>query len=281
MSDLVDAAQRASYQLSLAGSSKLRRMTRISSLTSENIVSRVAIVHSLDEPVNDDYPRDALAGGGKEIKGLTLLGKRRQAGLLVALVCRHAPRPVDADVLRSLIRFHWERGVAMLARDTAGTTVIDWMARRVARVSQLQPQMSRDELAAAIGRQYGRWPLEVRRMIANAGRLELGKSLELAARLAEAVESHYPGARLSESLALKFLRDEWKLSRLGLNDADRHLLAQVHSADPNGLSRSTLGPDQLAALPFLRTLGLVETQDGAVRLTASARDSGDDLWSLR
>lgn len=281
MSDIVDAAQSASYQLSPAASSKLRRMTRTSGLASENIISRVAIIRSLDEPIPEDYLHDAPAGGGKEIKGLTLLGKRRQASLLIALVCRHTQEPIDAETARSLIRYHWERGISILARDTAGTTVIDWVAKQVAEVSGLQPKMSRDDLAAALGRRYSRWPLEVRRMVANAGRLELGRSLELAARLAEAVEDRHPGARMSESLALEFLRDEWSLNRLGLDGADRELLTQLQYSEQRGLPRANLRARQLAALPYLENLGLVESDNDEVRLTQTARDSGKDLWSLR
>lgn len=281
MADLVDTAQRASYQLCSTASSKLRRMTRTSGLASENIVSRVALVRSLQDPLPDDVRLDAVVTGGKEIKGVTLLGKRRPATLLVALICRHAKQPVDSDQLRALVTFHWERGVTALARETAGTNVLDWLAKRVVTPASTTNKMGRDEMARAIGRQYGGWPLEVRRMVVNAGRLELGRSLEIARRLAGAAEQKRAGARMSEAIALEFLRDEWKYNRLGLGPDDRQLLDRLRASGADGLAQSALSVDERNALPFLIRLALVEQISTNIRLTPDTQRCGDELWSLR
>lgn len=275
MSDIVDVMQRSSFQLSSPASTKLRRMTRSAGLSSENVISRVAIARSLRDPLPEELPTIPASGAGKEIRGLTLLGRKRPAALLLALIARHSGSSVDADTMRLLIRYHWERGVSILDKETSTTAVMEWVAQQTVGGASTQDSYSRDEIARILGRQYGRWPLEVRRMVANASRLSLNRASELARHLdAEAAET-IPGASMSEAVALAIVRDRWQINRIGLDATDRRLLERLDSSEPS----ADLDPAERAALPYLADLGLISTDP--LQLTEAARQAGSTLWTLR
>ena len=118
-------------------------------------------------------------------------------------------------------------------------------------------------------------------MVANAGRLELGRALAIAQRLSDAATTRHPDGRMSEAIALAFLRDEWGFNRLGLDDRDRGLLERLGEAGGDGVSRTYLDVNEDLALGYLLRLDLVEEEDGKIRLTRSAQQSGRKLWSVR
>lgn len=283
MTDLVDAAQRTTFQLTHTGSARLRRMTRASGLSSENVVSRVAIVRSLCEPAPIDVPVIEEVADGKEIRGATLLGRTRPAALLLAMLAKHAGRRLELDDVRKLVRFHWERGLALLAADCPDGNVTDWVAQRTLGVGAMSPdrptprpdENSRDAIAAAVGRRYGRWPLEVRRLAALAGRLDLAGANEAADRLAARAAELGIESRVSEAIALKVLT-EWGLNRLGLTATDRSLLKTIASTD--GLPCDELRPRYRSSEEFLLRLRLIQRTRNKLVITPLAKRMGQELW---
>ena len=112
----VQAATESSYKCSKLASEQLRALARLGGFQSDNIVSRLAIGRSLLEPLPRTIP-EPRDSDGKEIKGVTLLGKPGAAALLVAMVTQHAGRPLAGEQVRKYIRFHWERGLQLLSKD--------------------------------------------------------------------------------------------------------------------------------------------------------------------
>ena len=112
----LQAATEASYKCSKVASDTLRALARQGGFQSDNIVSRLAIGRSLLEPLPRTIPQPKDTDG-KEIKGGTLLGKPGAAALLVAMVTEHAGKPLSAEEVRMYIRFHWERGLELVASD--------------------------------------------------------------------------------------------------------------------------------------------------------------------
>jgi DNA sulfur modification protein DndE len=83
---------------------------------SDNIVSRLAIGRSLLDPLPRTIPEPSDSDG-KEIRGVTLLGKPGAAALLVAMVTQHAGKSLSVEQVRKYVRFHWERGLKLLVSD--------------------------------------------------------------------------------------------------------------------------------------------------------------------
>lgn len=290
MTDLVDEAQRASFVLSNTTSAKLRKMTRASGLSSDNIVSRIAIVRSLEYPLPVLRSDPGLNSGGKEIKGLTLLGRRRPAALLVAMIAKHAGNVGDVEELKTLIRFHWDRGIQILSEDCPDGDVTHWFARqlsasdgregseRATRALVASKPKTRDSIAASVGRRYGRWPLEVRRLAALAGRLNEHEAQAAADRLAERCAELSPNTRVHEALVLQVFK-EWGLNRLGLNDADRRLLQRLAEAEAESLEPEAISLSERSSVEFLTQLKLVSVGPKGIRLSSAAKRLGAELWA--
>jgi Holliday junction DNA helicase RuvB len=129
---------------------------------------------------------------------------------------------------------------------------------------RLQPY-TRDEVAEIVGRIYKGWPLEVRRLIAMAGRITPRIAKERGRDLARILEQDHSGARPSEALVTEVMEKEWGLDRLGLSQQDHAYLKLVlDSKGPAGLvnlaSRMSLESEQVEQEiePFLLALGLID-----------------------
>lgn len=288
-SALVDDALRATYQLSPAGSGRLRRLTTASGLSSENVLSRVAIVRSLQTgtPVT---PKVTPGNKGKEIKGGTLLGRPGPASLLIIMILQAWGEEVRGPDLKPLIVGHWERGLDLLHKETGGGSVVDLMPRQLAdhrsegsSVASDQEGRSggygdtdREKVAAALGREFGVLPIEVRRLLAMVGRFDKARARDAAERLIAQVRAAHGTPRVSESQALRVVA-EWGLNRLGMTADDRSLLLQLMSG---GLEVRGLAPGELASLRFLEQLGLAQTDPAGVLAHASphTQDLGSESW---
>jgi DNA sulfur modification protein DndE len=283
---LTDQALNATYHLSSGMSTKLRRMTRLAGLPSENIISRMAIVESLVAgPISDaSHQRKAV---GKEIRGQTLLGRTDStAALLVALVVASEPETVGRDGIKECLQAHWERGLRLLDSKVQSTDVTSYLAEELPRLSDPSPDIDeavrpgghgtskREKVAAAVGKSFGRWPLEVRRLAAMAGRLRIESALEFARDLQRYTREERQLSRVSEAVALEYLEIRG-INRMGLTKADRAILAKI-AEHPRQLDE--MAPRDRAALDFLRGLGLVTISKGTASLSKAAGKLGSGIW---
>ena len=285
MTTLVEGALHATYQLSPTGSGRLRRLTAASGLANENVLSRVALATSLADPAPISVDVAPVGGKGKEIKGTTLLGRPGPASLLVALILRHHAREISATELRYLIIGHWERGLQAINTAAGGGSVVDQVAERVLQgarttdVSGGRGAPTRDSVAASLGREFGRLPVEVRRLLALVGRFDLGRARAAATRLIDEVGT--PGAaagRVSESQAMRVLTS-WGLNRLGMTPSDSDTMDRIHEA-AEGLPVTAAERD---SVEFLVNLGLVDFVDERSRElrvapTTQAIALGPESW---
>jgi len=143
---------------------------------------------------------------------------------------------------------------------------------------RLQP-CTRDEVAEIVGRIYKGWPLEVRRLVAMAGRLTPRIAKERGRDLARILEQDHGGSRPSEALVTDVMEKEWGLDRLGLSHQDHAYLKLVlDSKGPAGLinlaSRMSLEPDQveLEIEPFLLALGMIDRTAKGRMLTDQGKE---------
>lgn len=276
MSDMiVDQALHSTFRLTGADAARLRRLTRSAGLDAENVISRLAIVTSA--VAGEDSDTSALAresvreGRVKEIKGSILLGRPRQAALLIALVMRTEPR-CDGDSYRGAIEWHWSRGLKLVERDAPGGDVIHLISRdltssvsRKDRSGRRRGGLSlsaRDELAASVARRFPRWSNEVCRLVAMAARLDENRIDETASLFAQQAHCLSSAGRVKEATALRILQEHWGVDRIGLNNEDRDLLSAIVSGAPIPVTTGDSGP-------FLVRLGLLRVEDG--RYVASTR----------
>jgi hypothetical protein len=240
-------------------------------------------------------PRDTPSNKGKEIKGSTLLGRPGPASLLIAMVLRRAGDDVVAADLKPLILGHWERGLALLQRQTGGGSVVDLVAKDLAALRRAQDQelpaesthareggygnTEREKIAAALGREFRLLPIEVRRLLAMVGRFDKARARVAARNLIDEVEAADGTKRVSESQALRVVTG-WGLNRLGMSAADRVLLIGLLADDRD---MRELDPTERHAFDFLACLGLAKTSttNDVLRATASqyARDLGEESWA--
>ncbi len=277
---VVEPALRATYHLAGADAQRLRRLTRQSGLEAENVLSRLAIVRSITAGRRGPHSNCEPSNSGrmKEIKGAVLLGRPRQAALILALLAHsHDEEFVDP---KTAITWHWARGLRLLEDTSANGDVLHSLAEELAdrkpggapnsrrsRRSGLSDSI-RDALAAAVGRRFPRWSTEVCRLVAMAARLDANEVDAVAERLAAAAGRREPGAVVSETMALHILQEQWGVNRLGLTAADRAVLSQL-------LLGEEVDDDDVS-VPFLVALGLVVTNGAGARLSPMGLRLGEE-----
>lgn len=277
---LVEPALRATYHLAGSDAQRLRRLTRQSGIDAENVLSRLAIVQSITTGRSGPHANyePSTAGKTKEIKGSVLLGRPRQAALLLALLAHcHHDAFLDA---KTELTWHWARGLKLLEEASTNGDVLYAFAEQLAshkgpstnserrtRRSGLGDSL-RDELAAAVGRRFPRWSTEVCRLVAMAARLDPNELDTVTERLATEVREHYGDGLITETVALRIVQQHWGLNRLGLTQSDRDALSRLLVGD--------LVEGDHPSLPFLAALGLVTTGRGKPRLTAIGRRLGEE-----
>jgi DNA sulfur modification protein DndE len=279
--NLVEPALRTTYHLAGSDATRLRRLTRQSGLEAENVLSRLAIVTSLAAGPDGRHGNylPSKAGRTKEIKGTVLLGRPRQAALLLALLARaHNEEFLDP---KAAITWHWARGLRLLEDDSPGGDVLHALAEQLAkRPNPSVPNAARrarraglggsvrDELAATVARRYPRWPTEVCRLVAMAARLDADQVDAVAARLAADAGANELNDAITESTALRVLQGKWGINRLGLTPADRDTLARLLKDEPIEATD--------VSVSLLQALGLVSVRGSKVTLTALGRRSGSE-----
>ena len=137
---------------------------------------------------------------------------------------------------------------------------------------------TRDEIAEIIGRSYRGWGLEVRRLLAMAGRVTPRIAKERARSLDLILTQDHGGGRPTEQLVTEIMRDDWGLDRLGLTRTDHTYLSLLGAGKgPVGVanlaSQMAVEPAQLEQEiePFLVYLGLVERTAKGRLLTPEGR----------
>jgi Holliday junction DNA helicase RuvB len=143
---------------------------------------------------------------------------------------------------------------------------------------RLQPY-TRDEVAEIVGRIYKGWPIEVRRLVAMAGRITPRMAKERGRDLARILDQDHGGSRPSEAMVIEVMEKEWGLDRLGLSHQDHAYLKLVlESKGPAGLanlaSRMSLEPDQVEQEiePFLLALGMMDRTAKGRMLTEQGKE---------
>lgn len=116
----LDATQdlmNAVYTSSGDAAKLIRRLTRLSAFSTENVVCRLAVARSLAEPSVVGGESWEPAPDGKQVRGSTLLGRRDVAFALLAMMVRHQNRTLSLEELRGQVRLHWERGLRLLSAE--------------------------------------------------------------------------------------------------------------------------------------------------------------------
>jgi len=277
---VVETALRATYHLAGNDALRLRRMTRESGLEAENVLSRLAIVESIaagsQGPFADYQP--SQRGRTKEIKGNVLLGRPRQAALILALLARSQDGGFNDP--RAALMWHWARGLRLLDARAPEGDVLHVLAEQLASKPVSAPDDGRrarrsglgggirDELAAAVGRQVPRWPTEVRRIVAMVARLDPDRLDATVERFSAEAGLRDRSAVLSEKVALRIMHDKWKLNRLGLDVEDREMFRRI-------LAGEQVTADE-HSVPFLKGLGLVTNDRSGVRPSTMGRRLGEE-----
>lgn len=123
---------------------------------------------------------------------------------------------------------------------------LDWPYPEI----ELDPY-TRNEIAEILRRQIGGWPLEMRRYLALAGRLNPNLAISKAEEFSNIARSS-ASARPSEGLLLEVMEREWGMDRLGLKAEDYLFLERVYqgaelSDDIEGTFIERLGLAQIGA----------------------------------
>lgn len=131
----------------------------------------------------------------------------------------------------------------------------------------------RDAVAKIIRNHYG-WHLEVRRLVALAGRLRPALALQRARDLEKLAGT----PRVTERHAALAM-ENWGLDRLGLDETDRRVMTTLGGSGPASLSQLSdmvgVGPARLSdsVLPYLAELGLIEEfEPGSWQATRAGLD---------
>jgi DNA sulfur modification protein DndE len=158
-----------------------------------------------------------------------------------------------AYVIRALCTSRQEKVILRGGGLILGTS--NRIASRKCERFELDPY-TRDEVAEILRREIGSFPLEVRRYLALAGRLNPGQALE---RASEFLKWARDAKRTpSEGLVLELMEKRWQLDRLGLTEEDYSLLASL-TTEP--------GSTPPATLAFLERLQLIRKRGSAWRRT--------------
>jgi DNA sulfur modification protein DndE len=116
----------ATYTSTTEGERILRKLTRASGFTSENVIARLAVARSIKDPPISWAEELEVDLNGKQIRGLTLLGRQEVAvGLLAMIAEVHRAESPTVDDTRQLIRRHLDRGLRLLDSDIADRNIED------------------------------------------------------------------------------------------------------------------------------------------------------------
>jgi DNA sulfur modification protein DndE len=116
------------------------------------------------------------------------------------------------------------------------------------------------EVAEIISRGIGRWPLEMRKYLALAGRFNPGFAIERGRQMLEFARDNSAGGRPSEGLVIELMERQWGMDRLGLTAANYDFLSGL-------INEAAEASDDGNEAVFLERLGLVKRRDSAFTLT--------------
>jgi hypothetical protein len=122
---------------------------------------------------------------------------------------------------------------------------------------------TRADIAEILRRETGSWPLEIRRLLAVAGRLNPALALKRAEEYFGIAKRLGAGHGPSESHLLGVMRDHWGVDGLGLLPADYECLG---NPGPSTSTRTATGTTD-----FLERLGLVRRSANELVVTERGR----------
>ena len=135
-----------------------------------------------------------------------------------------------------------------------------------------------EDIVEIIGRIYKGWSLEVRKLIAMAGRLTPRIAKEKAKDLDRILKQDYSGQKPNESIVVEIMDKEWGQDRLGMTDRDRRYLSVIENAN------SPIGGENIAQQlgietsevedviePYMMQLGLIRRTQSGRELTEGGR----------
>ncbi len=116
------------------------------------------------------------------------------------------------------------------------------------------------DVAEIISRAIGKWPLEMRKYLAIAGRFNPGLAIERGRQMLEFARDNSAGGRPSEGLVIELMERQWGMDRLGLTAANYDFLAGT----VNDTAEAGKHDDEAV---FLERIGLVKRSDSRFSLT--------------
>lgn len=209
---------------------------------------------------NCDFFRSVELGLAEQ--GYSLLRKGESDRLPPAVIIARVT-DFDGPSIRALLEYHPAPNSTVGATG-GGLILISTKSDKYGRFFEVPlDSFTRDEVAEIIRRELGSWPLEFRRYLALAGRLNPAKALDRAKEFFDSVRA---SRRPSEGLLIETMEREWKVDRLGLSEEDYEVLSQLEDG-PDNSERQNHG-----SIAFLAAIGLVEDRQGTFRLSARGRD---------
>ena len=143
------------------------------------------------------------------------------------------------------------------ARELAGLELVPFLSYSVA------------DIAEVVGRAIGKWPLEMRRLLAIAGRLNPADSIARGRELLQFARDATAGGRPSEGLLLDVMEKHWGMDRLGMTAANYSFLGDV--------ANGSQPKEESSEATFLERMGFVRWRDDEFSLTDRGREVLD-VW---
>jgi DNA sulfur modification protein DndE len=121
------------------------------------------------------------------------------------------------------------------------------------------------EVAEIVGRAIGKWPLEMRKLLAVAGRLNPEVAVTRGRELLEIARDSSQGGRPSEGILIEVMGSRWGMDRLGLTEANYGALDDLAHGQP------VCGADS-AEMEFLARFGFTRDRGAGAALTERGKE---------
>lgn len=197
------------------------------------------------------------------------------AGMVIpaCVVYVSAPDDCDVDAVGRYRAFH--PGVQLVdfagkrVRSAGGALVVGCRVPMPGFTNLALSSYSLNEVAEIVARRIGKWPLELRRYLGLAGRLNPQIAIERGEELLE-VAHHDPRGRPSEGMLLEMMAHRWGMDRLGLTPRNYATLQELSAGNPTHWT-----PDEECS--FLVAMGLIRNSHDCWEITNRGKEVLD-VW---